>query len=68
MMTEAWTVPSSVCVFALAKTREGMTEIQRRNLFQFFIRLLNGSLKAQRLADRFDAGEIDGDTLLELMG
>lgn len=65
---EAWMVPPSVCVFALAKTSEGLTEVQQRHLFQFFIRLLNGSPKAQRLADRFDAGEIDGDTLLELMG
>lgn len=65
---ESWMVPTSVCVFALEKTRDGMTEIQRRNLFQFFIRLLNGSLNAQRLADRFDSGEIDGDTFLEMMG
>lgn len=67
-MAEAWTFPPSVRDFVLAKTSEGLTEIQKRRLFQFFVRLLNGSPKAQRLADRFDSGEIDGDTFLELMG
>ncbi|MFA6064149.1 MAG: hypothetical protein WC736_16285 [Gallionella sp.] len=68
MIPEPWTVPDSVFAFAWEKTSNGLTEVHKRSLFQFFIRLRNESPKAQRLADRFDAGEIDGDTFLEMMG
>lgn len=67
-MAEASTVPNSVRDFVLAKLSEGLTEIEKRRLFQFFVRLLNGSPKARRLVDRFDSGEIDGDTFWEMMG
>lgn len=66
-MTEASTVPSSVSDFVLAKLSEGLTEIEKRRLFQFFVRLLNGSPGAWRLVDRVDSGEIDGDTFWELI-
>lgn len=68
MMPETWIVPDSVLAFGMEKTNEGLTEMQKRSLFQFFVRLRNDSPKAQRLADRFASGEIDGDTFLEMMG
>lgn len=45
-----------------------MTETQRKSTVRFLILLLNDSPKALRLAKMFDRGEIDGDTLLELIG
>lgn len=67
-MTESWIVPGSVHSFALAKISEGLTEIDRRRLFQFLMRVHNASPKARQLAERFDSGEIDGDTLWKLLG
>lgn len=66
-MTEVSRVPSSVSDFVLAKLSEGLTEIEKRRLFQFFFRLLNGSPRAWHLVDRFDSGAIDGDTFWELI-
>ncbi len=37
-------------------------------MVKFLMLLLNDSPKAMRLAKMFDRGEIDGDTLLKMMG
>ncbi len=45
-----------------------LSEDLRTRLYRYLMKLANGSPKALALAERFASGEIDGDTLLEMIG
>ncbi|MBW8457714.1 MAG: hypothetical protein K0M58_04615 [Thiobacillus sp.] len=54
--------------FARRKIYGGLPATQRKSMVRFLTMLLNDSPRAHRLAKMFGRGEIDGDTLLELIG
>lgn len=60
----------SVTRFALELIADpaALSDDIKTRLYQYLMRLKNGSPKALSLAERFASGEIDGDTLLEMMG
>lgn len=61
-------VPQSVLHFAVDKISGDLTEAHRKSLFKLLICLRNDSPRAHRLAKMYDQGQIDGDTLLKMMG
>ncbi|WP_018077200.1 hypothetical protein [Thiobacillus denitrificans] len=68
IVPEPASVLKSSLEFARCKIEAGLTEPERRSMVKFLMLLLNDSPKAMRLAKMFDRGEIDGDTLLKMMG
>ncbi len=68
MAAGSWSAPRSLIEFAEEKIKVPLSATDKRRLFHLLMRIRNGSPKTLRLVDRFDAGEIDGAKLLEMMG